>query len=69
MKILIDFPDDQVKALEVICNLEGISRSQAIRQAVASHVDQRTSPISAFGLWKSSKVDGLKHQTAIRDEW
>ena len=69
MKILIEFSDDQIKALEVICCLAGTYRSEAIRQAVASYVDKKITPISAFGLWKSNKADGLKDQIAIRDQW
>ena len=71
MKILVDFPENQVRALKAICDIEGIPRSEVIRQAVALHVDNKISPISdAFGLWKSSKpLDGLKHQKALREEW
>ena len=63
MKILIEFPDDQIRALEVI------SPREAIRQALASHVEKKITPISAFGLWKPNEFADLKDQTGIRHEW
>ena len=71
MRTIIDLPSDQLEALAEICRRDGISRAEAIRQAVAQHVQrERTDQASgAFGLWKNRPVDGLKYQRRVRREW
>ena len=72
MRTIIDLPEDQLQALDGICRREGISRAEAIRQAVALLVRQRGAGASgvAFGLWRGKRrIDGLHYQEQLRREW
>ncbi|MES2664080.1 MAG: ribbon-helix-helix domain-containing protein [Pseudomonadota bacterium] len=70
MRTLIDIPDNQIKELTVICQAENLSCSEAIRQAIASYLEQKKSKSDdAFGLWKEHPVDGLVYQERMRSEW
>ena len=71
VRTIIDLPPHQVEALDAHCRHEGISRAEAVRRAVADHL-QRHQPSGAkraFGIWRGRKLDGAKYQTARRREW
>ena len=72
MRTIIDLPDDQLEALDGICRRDGISRAEAIRQAVALLMRQRAAGRAgvAFGIWRGKrKMDGLEYQQRLRREW
>lgn len=71
MRTIIELPDAQLEALEVICAREGISRAEAIRRAVADHLARQRSAgeSEAFGLWRRRPTDGLRYQEHVRREW
>ncbi len=71
MRTIIDLPEAHVEALDALCRGEGISRAEAVRQAVAAHLRlaRQRHPDAAFGLWKRGAVDGLKYQERLRREW
>lgn len=72
MRTIIELPDDQLEALDGICQRDGISRAEAIRQAVALLTRQRGASRSgvAFGVWRGTRnVDGLAYQQRLRREW
>jgi hypothetical protein len=72
MRTIIDLPPEQLEALDGICRRDGISRAEAIRQAVALLTRERAASRSgvAFGLWRGSRqVDGLEYQERLRREW
>ena len=72
MRTIIDLPPEQLEALDGICRREGISRAEAIRQAVALLTRERAASRSgvAFGLWRGKRqVDGLEYQERLRREW
>ena len=71
MRTIIELPEAQVEALDTLCRREGISRAEAIRRAIASHLHEaRTSADRpAFGLWRARPVDGLAYERRLRDEW
>jgi len=70
MRTLVDIPDRQIKELTAICEIEKVSRAEAIRQAIASYIEKKKpATVEAFGLWKSHKVDGLAYQEQVRSEW
>ncbi len=71
MRTIIELPDAHVNALDALCRREGISRAEAVRQAVAAHLrlDRQRQPDAAFGLWKKGAVDGLQYQARLRREW
>jgi len=71
MRTIIDLPAPQIEALDAHCRQEGISRAEAVRRAVADHLQrhQRSSAKRAFGIWRGRRLDGVKYQTARRREW
>jgi hypothetical protein len=72
MRTIIDLPPEQLEALDGICRRDGISRAEAIRQAVALLTRERGASRSgvAFGLWRGKRqVDGLEYQERLRREW
>jgi len=71
MRTIIELPGDQIEGLDALCRRDGISRAEAIRRAVARHLEaERVGvPDRAFGLWRARPVDGLKYERRIRDEW
>jgi hypothetical protein len=72
MRTIIDLPDEQLRALDGICQREGISRAEAIRRAVTLLMRERGASGSgvAFGMWRGRRgMDGLTYQARIRREW
>jgi Ribbon-helix-helix protein, copG family len=71
MRILVDMPSDQVKALARISAATKRPRAAIIRDAVASYIVQqkRDETDDAFGLWGDRKIDGLEYQQKLRSEW
>ena len=70
MRTIVDLPEDQLDALSDLCRREGISRAEAIRQAVAQYTrGKRLATHPAFGLWHDRPIDGLVYERPLRDEW
>ena len=72
MRTIVDLPEPQIAALGEICRERGLSRAEAVRQAVEAFLkDQLTAKTSAFGLWARQQPaeDGLAYQQRLRDEW
>jgi metal-responsive CopG/Arc/MetJ family transcriptional regulator len=71
MRTIIELPGDQLKGLDSLCRREGISRAEAIRQAVAALLEARakTEAASAFGLWRGRGDDAHAAVEALRNEW
>jgi hypothetical protein len=72
MRTIIDLPHDQLEALDGICRREEISRAEAVRQAVALLIRERSASTSgvAFGLWRDRRqTEGLRYQERLRREW
>jgi len=72
MKILLDLPDESVRALEVLAVRQGQPRAELLRRAVESYVSAHAEPISAFfGLWagnpKTANTDEFLDE--LRKEW
>lgn len=70
MRILVDIPDRQIKALMALCEVERLSRAELIRRAIAAYLEKKK-PVEAdaFGLWKANKTDGMAYQEQVRSEW
>ena len=70
MRTIIDLPQNQVDALAIISDREGLSRAELIRQAIALYLDS-CSPEGedAFGLWKGRALDGRDYEDELRAEW
>jgi hypothetical protein len=71
VRTIIDLPSDQIEALDVLCRRDGLSRAEAVRRAVAEHVQRHRGPDAdrAFGLWRGRRTDGVKYQRRVRGEW
>ena len=71
MRTIIEVPLAQLEALAEICRRENISRAEAIRQAIAAHVQRsrREAAAPAFGLWRNRAIGGVAYERRIRQEW
>jgi metal-responsive CopG/Arc/MetJ family transcriptional regulator len=57
-RTIIDVPDDQLREVDSLCSLLGISRAEAVRRALADFVRQNGDvKTDGFGLWKDAPVD------------
>jgi metal-responsive CopG/Arc/MetJ family transcriptional regulator len=69
MRTLVDLREEQVKGLDKVANVEGISRAEAIRRAVEQYLHVKsTAKKSAFGLLKGREIDGLQLQRESRQD-
>ena len=70
MRTIIEIPPAQLEVLDALCEREGISRAEAVRRAVAEHLQRHQSdPTRAFGLWRDRPIDGVEYQRRLRGEW
>jgi len=71
MRTIIEVPTEQLNALDDLCRRDGISRAEAIRRAIASHLAGNSSSnrTAAHGLWRDRGLDGLMYEQTIRREW
>ncbi len=71
MRTIVDLPDEQVRGLDLWCQREKISRTEAVRRAVRAALStQNSSPrADAFGAWADKKVNSRKYVESLRAEW
>lgn len=73
MRTIIDIPPNQLSALDSWSQARGISRAEAIRQAVArllaAENDRKLVVDETSGMWSARQEDGLAAQGALRAEW
>ena len=71
MRTIIELSADQVQGLSGYCEQKGISRAQAIRDAVTELLKAKgaSERQRAFGLWKGKKIKSREWIDAIRGEW
>ena len=70
MRTIIDLPPTHIEALDAWCRRDKISRAEAVRRAVAEHLERhKAAPARAFGLWRDRPVDGVEYQRRLREEW
>lgn len=77
MRTIIDIPDEQLKHLSALCEKQDISRSEAIRRAIALYVEEKKALLmdkkalreAAYGLWSDRDIDGVEYQRRLRAEW
>lgn len=72
MRTIVELPNEQIEALDGICRRDGISRAEAVRQAVSLLMRDRGTSRSglAFGIWQGRRTaDGLAYQEKLRREW
>ena len=71
MRTIIELSADQVQGLSGYCEQKGISRAQAIREAVTELLKEKgaSERQRGFGLWKGKKIKSQEWIEAIRGEW
>ena len=71
MRTIVDLPSEQVAALSDFCKNLGISRAEAVRQALARMLEEANNDHfqKAFGAWKDQPIDAMDYVDRIREEW
>ena len=77
MRTIIDFPKEQIAALDAYAKEKGVSRAQVVRESVASYLPskQKKKKIDwlkhpAFGSEKRPKgFDSVEYVRKLRSEW
>ena len=71
MRTIVDLHLKQLKALEMLCEKEKISRAEAIRRAVGRFLPEGSisNLETAFGMWKHKRIDSRKYVEHLRSEW
>ena len=71
MRVEIDFPADESRALAESCERAGISPEECVRRAVAHFIECERLPDleAAFGAWRGKAIDGVEYQRQLRAEW
>jgi len=70
MRTIIDLPDTDRAALDAQWGQRGLSRAEAMRQALRLWLQQQSpSTGSVFGLWADRDQDAVAMQQALRAEW
>jgi metal-responsive CopG/Arc/MetJ family transcriptional regulator len=73
MRTIVDIPDTQIKILDQLSKNKRLSRAHIIRKAldlyITNYTKSKKAYESAFGIWKSKKLDALTYQCKLRDEW
>jgi predicted transcriptional regulator len=71
MRIVIDIPDTQVRALATISERTKQPRAAIVRAAIAEYLARhgRAAMVDGFGQWDGSGGDGLAYQEKLRAEW
>ena len=70
MRTIVDLPEAERAQLDALCRQRGLSRAEALRQALrlwlgfccSSHGE-------VFGLWRNRPAGSLELQEALRQEW
>ena len=71
MRTIFEIPDDKVKELDRLCKAQKISRAELMRRAIDKYL--LDTPLvrreASFGIWKRKKIDSLKYEASLRNEW
>jgi hypothetical protein len=72
MRTLIDLKTEQRLLLDEFCAERNISIAKAIRIALNNffkEIKPKSVKIEGKGLWSNRKIDGVKYQQDLREEW
>jgi hypothetical protein len=70
MRTIVDLPAAERAQLDVLCRQRGLSRAEALRQALRLWLEQqKPSHGEVFGLWRDRPEGSLELQQALRQEW
>jgi metal-responsive CopG/Arc/MetJ family transcriptional regulator len=72
MRTIVDIPQNYIDIITTVCKQENISRAEAVRRAILIYINAKKSSSAsdkAFGIWKSKKINALKYEEKLREEW
>ena len=71
MRTILEIPKEKVMALDMVCRTEKISRAELVRRAIDKYLLDmpKARRDASFVIWKSKKIDSLKYEKSLRDEW
>lgn len=70
MRTIVDLPERERDQLDALCRQRGLSRAEAIRQALRLWLQQqRPAHGEVFGLWRDRPEGSLALQDALRQDW
>jgi Arc/MetJ-type ribon-helix-helix transcriptional regulator len=70
VRTIVDLPELERDQLEALCRQRGISRAEALREALRLWLEQqRPQHRQVFGLWRDRSQDALTIQDDLRQEW
>ena len=70
MRTIVDLPEPERDQLDAHCRQKGISRAEALREALRLWLrQQQPRHRSVFGLWRDRAEDSITLQQALRQEW
>jgi hypothetical protein len=71
MRTIIDLPQEQLGALARLCEMQKISRAEAVRRAVDRLIKDSLleGKDIGFGLWKNKAVNTRQYVDNLRNEW
>lgn len=69
-RTIIDLPSEQLREVDRICRVLGISRAEAVRRALHEFVHQNQAvQAEGFGLWHGAGVSSAELVNTIRGQW
>jgi Arc/MetJ-type ribon-helix-helix transcriptional regulator len=70
VRTIVDLPEAEREQLDALCRQRGLSRAEALRQALRLWLQQQKADHGqVFGLWRDRPEDSLELQQALRQEW
>lgn len=71
MRLEIDLPAEEARALVELGERAGISLEECVRRAVAHFIEgeRREDLAAVFGAWRDKAIDGVEYQRELRAEW
>ncbi|MCP9817775.1 CopG family transcriptional regulator [Synechococcus sp. GreenBA-s] len=70
MRTIIDLPAADRERLDALCRARGLSRAEALRQALRTWLSAQTPDHKqAFGLWRQRPESSLDLERSLREEW
>ena len=70
VRTIVDLPELERDQLDALCRQRGISRAEALREALRLWLEQQQpQPRQVFGLWRDRSDDALTIQDSLRQEW
>jgi hypothetical protein len=70
MRTIVDLPEAERRQLDALCRQRGISRAQALREALSQWLEQQQPQHGeVFGLWRDRPETSLDLQEALRQDW